>query len=184
MCSLLVTPRSCTNYALPLHVYTVLMWHVVPQAAAGAGLSTGGGGGVGVARPFTWDIVCVIDALASFGVPDSVCDAVGAVVIEAHDDAVPLHCLGHVMLQGGVSPVIALRAVNQLVQVCACVFVLSIRLVCMHALPRYHTSSVVAGLSLVHPSTHLFLHNPCPFPRPFLAASIPAGWVLAGRDVD
>ena len=166
-----------------MHVYTVLMWHVVPQAAAGAGLSTGGGGGVGVARPSTWDIVSVMDALASFGVPDSVCDAVGAVVIEAHDDAVPLHCLGHVLLQGGVSPVIALRAVNQLVQVCACVFVLSIRLVCM-PLPRYHTSSVVAGLSPVHPSTHLFLHNPCPFPRPFFAAVVPAGWVLAGRDVD
>ena len=117
MCSLLVSPRSCTICALPMHVYTVLMWHVVPQAAAGAGWSTGGGGGVGVARPSTWDIVSVMDALASFGVPDSVCDAVGAVVIEAHDDAVPLHCLGHVLLQGGVSPAIALRAVNQLVQV-------------------------------------------------------------------
>jgi hypothetical protein len=112
-----------------------------------------------------------------------VCDAVGAVVIEAHDDAVPLHCLGHVLLQGGVSPAIALRAVNQLVQVCACVFGLSIRLVCM-PLPRYRTSSVVAGLSPVHPSTHLFQHRLCPFPPPFLAASIPTGWVLAGRDVD
>ena len=161
MCSLLVSPRSCTICALPMHVYTVLMWHVVPQAAAG-GLSTGGGGGVGVARPSTWDIVSVMDALASFGVPDSVCDAVGAVVIEAHDDAVPLHCLGHVLLQGGVSPVIALRAVNQLVQVCACVFVLSIRLVCM-SFPWYHTSSVVAGLSLVHPSCHLFQHRLGPF---------------------
>ena len=162
MCSLLVTPRSCTNYALPMHVYTVLMWHVVPQAAAGAGLSAGGGGGVGVARPSTWDIVSVMDALASFGVPDSVCDAVGAVVIEAHDDAVPLHCLGHVLLQGGVSPAIALRAVNQLVQVCACVFVLSIRLVCM-SLPWYHTSSVVAGLSPVHSSSHLLQHRLGPF---------------------
>ena len=166
-----------------MYVYTVLMWHVVPQAAAGAGLSTGGGGGVGVARPSTWDIVSVMDALASFGVPDSVCDAVGAVVIEAHDDAVPLHCLGHVLLQGGVSPVIALRAVNQLVQVCACVFVLSIRLVCM-PLPRYHTSSVVAGLSPVHPSCHLFQHNHCPFSRLVFAAVVPAGWGLAGRDVD
>jgi hypothetical protein len=100
-----------------MHVYTVLMWHVVPQAAVGAGWSTGGGGGVGVARPSTWDIVPILGALASLGVPDSVRDAVGEVAIDGHDDAVPLHCLGHVMLQGGVSPAIALRAVNQLAQV-------------------------------------------------------------------
>ena len=143
-----------------MHVYTVLIWHVAPQAAAGAGLSTGGGGGVGVARPSTWDIVPILGALASLGVPDSVCDAVGEVAIDGHDDAVPLHCLGHVMLQGGVCPAIALRAVNQLVQVCACVFVLSIRLVCM-PLPRYHTSSF-RSRSVARASVH------SPFPTPSL----------------
>ncbi len=108
--------------------YHACVLHVVPQAAVGAGLSTGGGGGVGVARPPTWDIVSILGALASFGVPDSVRDTVGEVAIDGHDDAVPLHCLGHVLLQGGVPPVIGLRAVNQLVQVRARVFFLSIRL--------------------------------------------------------
>ena len=153
MCSLLVTPCSCTNYALPMYVYTVLMWHVVPQAAAGAGLSTGGGGGVGVARPSTWDIVPILGALASLGVPDSVRDAVGEVAIDGHDDAVPLHCLGHVLLQGGVSPAIALRAVNQLVQVR-----------CSHHPPPTHTRIVLVD----HWARHSLLSVSSPLPLPLL----------------
>ena len=159
MCSLLVTPRSCTIYALPMHVCTVLIWHVGPQAAAGAGLIAGGGGGVGVARPSTWDIVPILGALASLGVPDSVCDAVGEVAIDGHDDAVPLHCLGHVLLQGGVSPAIALRAVNQLVQV-------------RYSLPspQPHTHTLCRWITRF--GFHSCRCHPL-FPRPLLLSSCP-----------
>ena len=58
-----------------------------------------------------------MDALVSFGVAGSVCDAVGEVAIDQHDDEVQLHCLGRVLLQGGVSSPLALCAVHQLVQV-------------------------------------------------------------------
>lgn len=59
----------------------------------------------------------MLDALASFRVEEGVCDAVGEVVIDDHNDAVPLHCLGSVLLRGGVRPCVALRAVCQLAQV-------------------------------------------------------------------
>jgi hypothetical protein len=98
---------------LPLSTHGV--WS--SQAPVVPGTGSGGGGGVGVAARSTWDIVSILDALATFSVEDRLCDAVGEVVIDAHDDAVPLHCLGHVLLQGGVPPAVALRAVHQLVQV-------------------------------------------------------------------
>jgi hypothetical protein len=84
---------------------------------SGGAVGTGVGGSVGIAQQSTWDTFTLLGVLTSVGVEDSVCDAVGEVVIHAHDDAVPLHCLGSVLLLGGVPPVIALRAVNQLVQV-------------------------------------------------------------------
>jgi hypothetical protein len=39
------------------------------------------------------------------------------VVVEEHDDAVPLHSLGDALLRGDVAPVIALRVARDLVKV-------------------------------------------------------------------
>ncbi len=85
-------------------------------------LACGGSGSGAAARPSTWDTFAILDALALYDVDSTVCDAVGEVAIDVHDDAVPLHCLGSVMLRGGVPPAVALRAVNQLVQVRCCSF--------------------------------------------------------------
>ena len=64
-----------------------------------------------------WDTAAILEALVARGIAESVCDSVGAVVLDDHDDAVPQHSLGDVLLKGGVPPVIALRVVNDLVQV-------------------------------------------------------------------
>ncbi len=80
----------------------------------------GSGSGAAAACPSTWDTFAILDALALYDVDSAVCDAVGEMAIDAYDDAVPLHCLGSVMLLGGVPPAVALRAVNQLVQVRCC----------------------------------------------------------------
>lgn len=84
------------------------------QRSAG---SDRGGDDASIATADTWDTFTILNVLKSLAVEDSVRDAVGKVAVIEHDDAVPLHCLGQVLLQGRVPPVIAVRAVSLLVQV-------------------------------------------------------------------